>query len=68
MKTTVKKSKTPKYVLKSITVAKRAAGKTAMKAAGKKNAAAMKKAGKGARFQGQNASNALRMELVYRVV
>merc|ERR1719473_113073 len=47
--TTVKttKPKTFKSVLKAMTAAKRAAGKTAAKANGKKMAAAMKKAGKG---------------------
>merc|ERR1711924_202364 len=44
---TTKKPRTPKSVLKAITAAKKAAGKTAKKAHGKKMAAAMKKAGKG---------------------
>merc|ERR1712146_839123 len=42
-----KKTTITKAELKKITAAKRAAGKTAQKATGKKNALAMKKAGKG---------------------
>merc|ERR1712196_607217 len=45
--TTTKKTTITKAELKKITAAKRAAGKTAQKATGKKNALAMKKAGKG---------------------
>merc|ERR1712188_198864 len=47
--TTLKKktTKTPKYILKTLKATKKAAGKTAMKANGKKVAAAMKKSGKG---------------------
>merc|ERR1712086_8174 len=43
---TTKKS-TPKYVLKKLKAEKRTKGKAAQSATGKKNAAAMKKAGKG---------------------
>merc|ERR1711934_112260 len=43
----VKTTKPTKATLKKITAVKRAAGKTAMKAAGKKNALAMKKKGIG---------------------
>merc|ERR1719335_473260 len=45
--TTTKKPKTPKSILKRMTAAKKAAGKTAKKANGKKMALAMKKSGKG---------------------
>merc|ERR1719269_242703 len=45
--TTTTKTTVTKATLKKITAAKKAAGKTASKAAGKKNALAMKKAGKG---------------------
>ena len=45
-KTTAKKT-TPKYVLKKLKAEKRTKGKAAQSATGKKNAAAMKKAGKG---------------------
>merc|ERR1719389_1614086 len=50
VKTTVikkKTTKTPKYILKTLKATKKAAGKTAQKANGKKVAAAMKKSGKG---------------------
>merc|ERR1712124_14977 len=40
-------TKTPKYVLKTLKATKKAAGKTALKAVGKKNAAAQKKKGVG---------------------
>merc|ERR1719453_640928 len=46
-KVTVKKTKTPKYVLKTLKAEKRTKGKAAQSATGKKNALAMKKAGKG---------------------
>merc|ERR1711904_737643 len=45
--TTTKKTTITKAALKKITAEKRRAGKAASKAAGKKNALAMKKAGKG---------------------
>merc|ERR1711918_34127 len=41
------KPKTPQYVLKTLKAEKKAKGKTVMKAVGKKNALALKKAGKG---------------------
>ena len=44
---TTKKAKTPKHVLKKMKAEKKAKGKTVMKAVGKKNALAQKKAGKG---------------------
>jgi chromatin remodeling complex protein RSC6 len=47
LKPTTKKSKTPKYVLKTLKAEKRTKGKAAQSATGKKNALAMKKAGKG---------------------
>merc|ERR1712025_81706 len=47
VKPTVKKTTVTKATLKKITAEKRRLGKTAMKAAGKKNALALKKAKKG---------------------
>merc|ERR1712097_101352 len=47
MGTKKKTTKTPKYILKTLKATKKAAGKTAQKANGKKVAAAMKKSGKG---------------------